>query len=52
MYHSEDNLVILDGPIDLFLVSASALQLIQQSLLYVLSSMWDGAYKRYFAANQ
>ena len=36
------------------LVSASAVQLVQRRPLYVglLSSLWDGVYKTYFAANQ
>ena len=39
-------------PIDLFLVPASALQLVQQRPWYVLSCLWDGAYKRTLAANR
>ena len=34
------------GPIELFLVPASA------PLWYVLSCLWDGAYKRTLAANR
>ena len=34
------------GPIELFLVPASAPRLVYQRLWYVLSCMWDGAYKR------
>ena len=34
-----------------FLVPASAPQLVEQRLWYVLSCLWDGAYKRSFAAN-
>ena len=34
-------------PIELFLVSASALRLV-----YVLSCLWDGAYKRTLAVNR
>ena len=37
------------GPIELFLVPASAPQLVQQRLWYVLSCLWDGAYKRTLA---
>ena len=35
-----------DGPIKLFLVPASAPQLVYQRQWYVLSCLWDGAYKR------
>ena len=40
------------GPIELFLVSASAPRLVQQRPWYVLSCLWDGAYKRTHAANR
>ena len=40
------------GPIELFLVSASAPRLVKQRLWYVLSCLWDGAYKRTLAANR
>ena len=40
------------GPIELFLVSASAPRLVQQRPWYVLSCLWDGAYKRNLAVNQ
>ena len=40
------------GPIELFLVPASAPWLVQQRLWYVLSCLWDGAYKRTIAANR
>ena len=40
-----------DGPIELFLVPASAPRLVYQRLWYVLSCLWDGAYKRTLAAN-
>ena len=40
------------GPIELFLVPASAPRLVQQRLWYVLSCLWDGAYKRTLAANR
>ena len=36
------------GPIELFLVPASAPQLVW----YVLSCLWDGAYKRTLAVNR
>ena len=39
-------------PIELFLVPASAPQLVYQRLWYVLSCLWDGAYKRTLATNQ
>ena len=39
------------GPIELFLVPASAPRLVQQRPWYVLSCLWDGAYKRTLAAN-
>ena len=35
----------------LFLVPASAPQLVKQRLWYVLSCLWDDAYKRTLAAN-
>ena len=38
------------GPIELFLVPASALQLVYQRTWYVFSCLWDGAYKRTHAA--
>ena len=38
------------GPIELFLAPASAPRLIQR-LWYVLSCLWDGAYKRTLAVN-
>ena len=37
------------GPIELFLVPASAPRLVQQRPWYVLSCLWDGAYKRTLA---
>ena len=40
------------GPIELFFVPASAPQLLKQRSWYVLSSLWDDAYKRTLAANQ
>ena len=43
---------ILHGePIELFLVPASAARLLKQRPWYVLSCLWDGAYKRTLAAN-
>ena len=44
--------ILHGGPIELFLVLASASQLVQQRLWYVLSCLWDGAYKRTIAANK
>ena len=40
------------GPIELFLVPARAPRLVQQRLWYVLSFLWDGAYKRTLAVNR
>ena len=40
------------GPIELFLVSARAPRLVKQRPWYVLSCLWDGAYKRTLAANR
>ena len=40
------------GPIELFLVPASVPRLVQQRLWYVLSCLWDDAYKRTLAANR
>ena len=40
----------LGGPIELFLVPASATRLVKQRLWYVLSCLWDDAYKRTLAA--
>ena len=40
------------GPIELFFVPASAPRLVYQRLWYVLSCLWDCAYKRTLAANQ
>ena len=40
------------GPIELFLVPASAPRLVSQRQWYVLSCLWDGAYKRTLAVNQ
>ena len=37
---------------ELFLVPASAPRLVQQRPWYVLSCLWDGAYKRTLAANR
>ena len=39
-------------PIELFLVPASVPRLVQQRPWYVLSCLWDGAYKRTLAANR
>ena len=43
--------ILHGGPIDIFLVPASAPQLVLQRPWYVLSCLWDGAYKRSLAAN-
>ena len=40
------------GPIELFLVPASAPQQVKQRLWYVLSCLWDDTYKRTLAASQ
>ena len=40
------------GPIELFLIPASAPRLVLQRLWYVISCLWDGAYKRTIAVNQ
>ena len=42
----------LSGPIDLFLVPASAPRLVYQKVWYVLFCLWDGAYKRTLAVNR
>ena len=39
------------GPIELFLIPASAPRPVYQRLWYVLSCLWDGAYKRTLAVN-
>ena len=39
------------GPIELFLIPASALHLVKQRSCYVLSYLWDGVYKRTLTAN-
>ena len=39
-------------PIELFLVPASAPRLVQQRPWYVLSCLWDGAYKITLAVNR
>ena len=40
------------SPIELFLIPDSAPRLVQQMLWYVLSCLWDGAYKRTLGANR
>ena len=45
-------LILHGGPTELFLVPASAPQLVQQRQWYVLSCLWDGAYKRTLDANR
>ena len=44
--------ILHSGPIELFLVPAHAQRLVQQWQWYVLSCLWDDAYKRTFAANR
>ena len=44
--------IVHGGPIELFLVPASAPRLVQQRPWYVLSCLWDSAYKRILAANR
>ena len=48
--HSFVNFIetIMSGPIELFLIQAKA----PQKPWYVLSSLWDDAYKRTLAANR
>ena len=40
------------GPIELFLVPATAPRLVLQRPWYVLSCLWDGAYKRTLCYHQ
>ena len=40
------------GPIELFLVPASAPRRVEQRPWYVLFCLWDGAYKRTLAVNR
>ena len=40
------------GPIELYLVPASAQRLVSRRPWYVASGLWDGAYKRTIAANK
>ena len=40
------------GPIELFLVPASAPRLVYQRPWYVLPCLWDDAYKKNLAANR
>ena len=44
--------ILRGGPIELFLVPASAPRMVQQRPWYVLSCLWDSAYKRTLAANR
>ena len=37
--------ILHGGPIELFLITATAPQLVYQRQWYVLSCLWDGAYK-------
>ena len=41
-----------DRPFELSLAPASALRLVLHTSWYVLSCLWDGAYKRSIAANR
>ena len=43
--------ILLGGPIELFPVPASVPRLVQQRPWYVLSCLWDSAYKRTLAAD-
>ena len=45
-------LILHGGPIELFLVPASAPRLVYQRPWYVLSCLWDDAYKRTLAFNR
>ena len=44
--------ILRGGLIELDLEPASAPRLVQQRLWYVLSSLWDGPYKRTLAGNR
>ena len=44
--------ILHGGPIELFLVQANAPRLVYQRPWYVLSCLWDDAYKRTLAANE
>ena len=44
-------LILHGGPIELYLVTASAPRLVKQRPWYVLSCLWDDAYKIALAAN-
>ena len=44
--------ILHGGSTELFLIPASAPRLVQQRPCYVLSCLWDGAYKRTLAANR
>ena len=44
--------ILHGGPIELFLVPANVPRLVQQRPWYVLSCLWDGAYKSTHAANR
>ena len=45
-------LILHGGPFELILVPASAPRLVQVRLWYVLSCLWDDAYKRTLAVNR
>ena len=45
-------LILHGGPMELFLIPASAPRLVKQKPWYMLSCLWDNAYKRTLAANQ
>ena len=44
--------ILHGGPIELFLIPATAPRLVLQRPWYVLSCLWDDAYKRTLAVNQ
>ena len=47
-----DGSILHGGPIEPFLVPHSAPRLVQQRPWYVLTCMWDDAYKRTLAVNR
>ena len=47
-----DGSILHGGPIELFLVPDSVPRLVKQRPWYVLSCLWDDAYKRTLAADQ
>ena len=50
--HNARSSLHYEKPIELFLVPASAPRMVYQRPWYVLSCLWDGAYKRTLAANR